>query len=146
MTKDRARANRPAMSRRTLCIALPAAGLVAPAAASPQAPDPMVILYREWLDVRRTVRDLMNLPGNEEWDDPRILAAQDREDAIEREMLETRPTSIEGIAALAALAWVYVHPGLTDPEEFVHFAQSRDCQAVIALWKACTGLDGYPMT
>jgi tRNA-dihydrouridine synthase len=69
-----------------------------------------------------------------------------RENRAEELMLELAPTSLKGIAALAALAWVYVNPGCTDPEEFAECAQTYDCRAVMAIWRACTGRDGYPTT
>lgn len=136
------------MSRRTLLTALPASGvaLALPAAAMADQPDPLVPLYREWLDARRAWRELADLPGNGNWDDPRSLAAEARENAAEEAMLTLKPTSLEGIGALAALAWVYVSPGATDPDEFADRAKSYDCRAVMALWKACTGKDGYPVT
>lgn len=107
--------------------------------------DPLVALYQEWLDARREWRALASVPGNEDWDDPISLAAKARENACESIMLRLKPTSLEGIGALAALAWVYVRPGSVNPEKFAEHAQSHDCRAVTAIWKACTGLDGYPV-
>lgn len=54
MTKERACANGPVMSRRTLLTALPATGaaLALPAAAASCEPDPLVPLYHEWLEAR----------------------------------------------------------------------------------------------
>lgn len=59
-------------------------------------------------------------------------------------MIETTPTSLAGIGALAAFAWYEVRPPVTDPEEFEFRANAFDCQAVLAIWRACTGLEGYP--
>jgi hypothetical protein len=148
MTNERVCANDPTMFRRTLLTALPASGvaLALPAVAMADQPDPLVPLYREWLDARREWRELSDLPGNGDFDDPRSLAAEARESAAEEAMLTLKPTSLEGIGALAALAWVYVSPSNTDPGEFAELAQSYDCRAVIALWKACTGNEGYPVT
>lgn len=136
------------MKRRDVMKFAPAVGvaLAPPPAAQADQPDPLVPLYREWLDARRVWRELADLPGNGNWDDPRSLAAEARENAAEEAMLTLKPTSLEGIGALAALAWVYVCPGTTDPDEFPEQAQTYDCRAVIALWNACTGLDGYPVT
>ena len=148
MTNQPASGTGPAMSRRTLLTALPATGvaLALPAAAASREVDPLVPLYAEWLDARREWRELADLPGNEDWDDPRSLAAVARENSAEEQMLTIKPTSPEGIGALAALAWAYVNPGYTDPEEFAERAKSYDCRAVMAIWKACTGLNGYPVT
>ena len=137
-----------ALSRRTLLTALPVAGMAAalPLSAEAKVPDPMVAIYHEWLEARKTWRELADLPGNEYWDDPRSLAAEARELSAEGRMLELVPTSLEGIAALAALAWSDVKPGSTNPQEFTEAAQSLDCLAVMAIWRACTGLEGYPTT
>lgn len=148
MTSEPARANDPTMSRRTLLTALPATGgaLALPAFADSHVPDPLVPLYHEWLDARREWRELADLSGNGNWDDPRFLAAEARESNAEAAMLAGKPTSLEGVGALAALAWVYVNPGCTDPEQFAEQAKSYDCRAVMAIWKACTGKEGYPVT
>ena len=137
-----------ALSRRTLLTALPVAGMAAalPLSAEAKVPDPMLALYHEWLEARQTWKELAELPGNGNWDGPKFLAAEAREASAEKLMLETAPTSFEGIGALAAVAWVYVTPGVTDPQLFDEMAQSLDCRAVVAIWRACTGLDGYPTT
>lgn len=137
------------MNRRAMLTAGPAsiAALALPemADAEPKT-DPIVALYHEWIDARRTWRDLADLPGNERWDDPRSLEAEDRQDRAERLMLDLTPISKEGIAALSALAWFLVSPATNDPEKFAVRAQSYDCRALMAIWRACTGLDGYPVT
>lgn len=148
MINERVCANGSAMSRRTLLTALPASGvaLALPTAAASRETDPLVPLYQKWLEARREWRELADLPGNEDWDDPRSLAAEAREISAGEQMLRLKPTTLEGIGALAALAWVYVEPASTDPEEFAEEAKSYDCRAVMAIWNACTGLDGYPVT
>lgn len=148
MTKERVCANGPAMSRRTLFTALPASGaaLAFPQTAHAGTSDPLVPLYHEWLAARREWLELAKLPDNGNWDDPRSLAAEDREYAAERKMLELTPVSLEGAAALAAVAWVYVSPGCTDPDEFAERAQSRECRALMAIWRAGTGRNEYPQT
>ncbi|KRS19745.1 hypothetical protein [Roseovarius indicus] len=148
MTNERASANSPAMSRRTILTALPVSGaaLALPASGTACSPDPVASLYREWLDTRKEWRELAELPGNGDFDDPRSIAAQAREFRIEKQMLALRPTSLEGIAGLAALAWAYVDPGFIDADELAEHAQSGDCRTIVAIWKACTGLEGYPIT
>lgn len=148
MTKERASVNNPRMSRRTLLTALPASGaaLALPNSGTAYSPDPVALLYHEWLNARQEWRELAELPGNGDFDDPRSLAAQDRELRIEDQMLALRPTSLEGIAGLAALAWNYVEPGFIDADELAEHTQSGECRTIIAIWKACTGLDGYPIT
>ncbi|MCE8548312.1 hypothetical protein KBY25_21065 [Ruegeria pomeroyi] len=148
MTKNCVSANGPAMSRRAILSALPASGvaLTAPQLAQAQTHDPILPLYQEWLDARGEWRELADLPGNGNWDDPRSAAAAAREDVAEQQMFTLQPTTLEGIGALAAVAWCYVKPDCTDPEEFAELAKSYDCRAVMAIWKACTGQDGYPVT
>ena len=130
------------MSRRTILSAVPAAGAVfsVPVIAQGTEPDPVVPLYHEWVSARREWRELSYLPGNEDWDDPRSEAAMDRQLAIEKRMVALTPTSLEGIGALAALAWI---DGVS-PTECVWEDLDRDRQAILAIWRACTGQDGVP--
>lgn len=146
MTKERACANNPAMSRRTILTMLPATGaaLALPATAASREVDPLVPLYHEWLDARREWRELADLPGNGNFDHPASKAAEELELALRDQILSLTPTSVEGIAALAALAWESVEPGCNDPREYERRAQSPECRAVKAIWKACTGKVGYP--
>lgn len=136
------------MSRRALLTALPAstAALAVPSIASATPEDPIMPLYRQWMEARRDWLALATAPGNENWDDPRSLAARDREHAAEAGMLALTATSLEGIGALAALTWDYISPASTDPLEFAERAQCLECRAVMAIWRACTGRDGYPVT
>ncbi|MEB3417026.1 hypothetical protein ACFSDD_04410 [Salipiger marinus] len=137
-----------ALSRRALLTALPAstAALAVPSIAPAAPEDPMMPLYRQWMEARRDWLALVTAPGNENWDDPRSLEARDREHAAEAGMLTLTATSLEGIGALAALTWDYISPACIDPVEFAERAQSLECRAVMAIWRACTGLDGYPIT
>jgi len=122
---DPACGNGPRMSRRTLLAALPAAAVAGPAAAV-LAEDPILPVFRDWLDARRTWRALAELPGNGDWDDPRSVAASAREDAAEARMLELGARTPEGIAALAALAWDNIKPWETDPAEFAALTQTTE--------------------
>ncbi len=135
---DPACGNGPRMSRRSLLAALPAA-------AATLAEDPILPVFRDWLDARRTWLALAELPGNGDWDDPRSIAAAERWDTAEARMLELGATTPEGIAALATLAWDYIRPGTFDPEEFALAARAPECRAVMAIWQACTGQVGYPL-
>jgi hypothetical protein len=146
MTKERARANTPGMTRRNLLAALPVSGLAAalPQVAPAATPDPVVVAYQEWLAARREWRELSELPGNEDFDDPRSLAADEHERVAMFAMLQNDPTSLEGIGALAALLWSDISHGCTDPSQFKHHPNFIECLTVEAIWKACTGQDGYP--
>ena len=138
----------PRLSRRSLLAALPAAGALAalPAAVTAAETDPVVSIYRDWLEARREWRDLADLPGNENWDDPRSLAAEARECAAMEQMLAMTPTSLEGIGALVALTWLYAGPSRLDTEEYAAEAMSIEGRALMAVWKICTGKEGYPET
>lgn len=136
------------LSRRDILTALPAAGISAtlPAIASASEPDPVVVAYHEWLDARREWLKLAELPDNGNFDDPRSLALDDIISEAEELMFRLPPTSLEGIAAIAAVAWFYVSPGNVDPDGWAEEKHTWDCRAVMAIWKACTGRDGYPVT
>lgn len=146
MTKERASANNPGLTRRNLLSALPASGLAValPQVAPAATPDPVVVAYDEWLSARREWRELSELPGNEDWDDPRSLAADERERVAMFAMLQNEPTSLEGIGALAALLWRDISHGCTEPDEIKDHPNYIECLTVEAIWKACTGADGYP--
>jgi hypothetical protein len=146
MTIERASANGGGLSRRALISALPVSGvaLALPGGASAAASDPVLPVYREWLEARRLWWELSQLPENGNFDDPRSIAAMERETAAENLMVTLTPTSLEGVAALAAVAWVYLDPG--NVEKYDEGAQSFECSVVLAIWRACTGLDGLPIT
>lgn len=143
---ERARANTPGLTRRSLLSALPASGLAAalPQVAPAAAPDPVVLIYQEWLAARRECRRMAYMEGNENLDLPEYIEAEKRENRAETDLLETAPTSIEGIGALAAFAWSEVCPQTMIREEFEWRANAFECQAVLAIWRACTGGEGYP--
>jgi len=138
----------PRLSRRSLLAALPASGALAalPSVTSAAEGDPVVSIYRNWLAARHEWLELAELPGNEDFDDPRSLNAHARELAAEDQMLAAAPSSLEGVAALVALAWSYIEPGSTDPDVYAVNAQSREFRALMAIWMACTGKEGYPET
>ena len=128
------------LNRRAILAALPASGVALSTLqlAHAQEKDPIIPIYHEWLATRREWRRLSELPGNEDLDDPRSKAAEKRETILEDQMLQLRPTTLEGVGALAALAWGYINPGQMDPDECF------DCRIIVAIWQACTGKEGYP--
>ncbi|WP_333830464.1 hypothetical protein [Pararhodobacter sp.] len=136
------------MKRRQFLTNLPAASgvFIASSHSLPAAAqtDPLVPLYHEWLDARRTWRALADLPGNENWDDPRSIEAEERETSAAERMLALTPSSMEGMGVLAALAWSAIGPGGTDSEDYAELIRFNDARAVNAIWKACTGRVGYP--
>lgn len=146
MTNERARANTPGLSRRNLLAALPLSGLAAalPQVAPAQTPDPAVIAYAEWIEARRQCLSLAQAEAHQDMNTPEYIEADKRERRAEANLLEAAPTSLAGIGALAAFAWSEVRPQTDDPEKFDFLANSHQCQAVLAIWRACTGQEGYP--
>lgn len=146
MTKERARANNPGLSRRNLLAALPVSGLAAalPQVGLAQTPDPAVIAYDEWIEARRECNRLAYTEAHESMDTPEYIEADKRERRAEIDLLEAVPTSLAGIGALAAFAWTEVRPQTTDPEQFEWLANDHRCQVVLAIWRTCTGQEGYP--
>lgn len=146
MTKERASANDTGLSRRNLLAALPVSGLAAtlPQAGPAQTPDPAVIAYAEWIEARRECNRLAYTEAHESMDTPEYIEADKRERRAEIDLLEAVPTSLAGIGALAAFAWTEVRPQTTDPEQFEWLANNHRCQSVLAIWRACTGQEGYP--
>ena len=133
-------------TRRALLKGLPAAGAAVflPHVAQAASPDPVVEAYREWLGAREEWRELAELPGNESFDHPRMLELEDIEIDAETRMVECRPTSLEGVAALGALAFLHGLGGSTCPEQQALEADCWDCKIAGSIWRACTGREGVP--
>ncbi|ATX64725.1 hypothetical protein [Roseinatronobacter bogoriensis] len=108
--------------------------------------DPVAAAYADWLQARKDWRDMINIEGGEDFSHPLQLEAQGREDAAADIMLQEKPVSMMGFAGLAALAWCFNAPGEPKPEELPELAQSVDCGPILAIWRACTGKDGFPET
>ena len=106
--------------------------------------DPALVAYAEWIEARRECNRLAYSPDHESMDTPEYIEADKRERRAEIDLLESAPTSLAGIGALAAFAWTEVRPQTTDPEKFEWLANDHKCQSVLAIWRACTGQEGYP--
>ena len=155
------RAFQSAFSRRALLTAAPALAL-APAAAlagravgntdtrdgvskSGQIEDSILPIYREWLAARAEWYELSDLPGNEDWEWPESKAAENREWAAFEAMLETRPTTMEGVAALAAALWAWEGPcWKPSSPEYSEALDDTTNRLIAAIWKASSGSDGLP--
>ncbi|WP_370158473.1 hypothetical protein [Salipiger bermudensis] len=133
-------------TRRALLKGLPAAGAAVflPHVAQGGCPDPVVEAYQEWLGAREEWRELSELPGNENFDHPRMLELDDIEIDAETRMLEQRPTSLEGVAALAALAFMHGLGGFISEEQLALEEDCWDCKIAGSIWRACTGQEGLP--
>lgn len=125
------------INRRNLITALtisPALTLSTVQGASASPSDPILPLYREWLDARAEWKRVSYLPGNENFDLPESVEADKRENAALAALVEATPTTLEGMAALIHVLWYFEDPiiGETDPEDPVK-------KAILGLWRATTG-------
>ncbi|TCP39799.1 hypothetical protein [Rhodovulum marinum] len=148
MTNDRARANDLALpvTRRTALASTAAAGAALWAGASASAPeDPILPLYRQWVQARKDWHKYADLPGNEHWNMPESIEAADREDRAFYAMLELTPCSMEGIAALAHVLWDLDGPSVV-PEhpEYAEQCERTENKLVRAIWRSASGETGLP--
>jgi hypothetical protein len=129
------------ISRRTaLKSAALAAVLPSTAIAFPEPEDPILPVYRDWCAARIEWNRYADLPGNENWDRPESIAAQEREDAAFWKMVEELvPTSLEGIGSLTHVLWAFAGPCLSrDEDEAAEFEDPKD-RLMIKIWQAATG-------
>lgn len=145
MTNERACANEGVVSRRALLAALPASTLALATVASSTPSDPILEHYKEWLGATAEWNRLSSMPGNEDWKWPASIEAERKADAALDAMVELTPSSLAGIAAMAHILWVLegpvMAPGGEDHAEEMTWKGNR---AILAIWQAATGLDGYP--
>ena len=110
MSKERASANTPALSRRSLLTALPLSGAglaLSNVAQAEQPEDPILPLYRDWLTARLAWENLTDFEqdktakGQAHWDAIYTASGQ---------MENLTPTSFEGMAALIHVLWFLEGP------------------------------------
>lgn len=139
MNKNRVCANGGVMSRRALMTSISASPLAlsfaSPVAA--RASDPLIAMHERWIALRRKWDELAKVPGNESLATPPMTELQDQWIALEEQMADCIPSSIEGVAALVSLSWYY----LTMEDNGEH-AERR---ALRSVWQACTGEAGDPL-
>lgn len=133
------------IDRRTLLTALPASTLALTTVASSAPVDPVVTLYREWLAARAEWVALSNIPGNEDFDWPESLAAEDRSHELMLQLVELTPTTIEGMAGLAHILW-YIGGPVFSPhtEDYEEEIQEPTKKAMLAIWRAASGKHEAP--
>jgi hypothetical protein len=145
MTKNRACANGPTLSRRKLLIATPGLLALPFVARAGLADDPILPIYHEWVAAKREWQRYENLPGNGNWDFPESLAAARREDAAFTAMMTTRATSMAGVAGLAHVIWQSSGPGwVYGSEDYLEESRSFENAPKLALWRSASGQDGLP--
>ncbi|ARE38324.1 hypothetical protein RGUI_0183 [Rhodovulum sp. P5] len=150
MPKDRVCATDTALpvTRRAALTGAAALAASLPPASSVMAgasEDPILPLYREWVQARKDWYALADLPGNEDWDSPETIEAQDREDRAFWALCDLTPCSMEGVAALAHVLWVLDGPSVvpTHPEYADQCAWPEN-RLLAAIWRAGSGQTGLP--
>lgn len=134
------------INRRTLLAALPVSGLAAALPAQASLTDPVVPLYHEWLAARAEWERLSEIPGNEDFDSPESIVADQRADAALDAMIELTPTSAEGVAALVHVLWHLKGPCFrADRPEYLEECEYPRNKALISLWRATSGRSDHPM-
>lgn len=133
------------VDRRTLLTALPASSLALAIPTQASTADPIVSLYRDWLAATAEWRRLADIPGNEDFDWPESIAAENRAHAALLAMVELTPTTVEGIAALSHILWSLKGPAFrTDHPEYAVQCQEPSKKALLALWRATSGRSDHP--
>ncbi|NDV52154.1 hypothetical protein [Salipiger sp. PrR003] len=131
------------IDRRAFCLAAAGPALLTPTL-SRTTEDPILPHYRAWLAAREDWRRASMVPGNEDFDSPESLDADEREFAAEDRMLDTVPTSKEGLAAVAHLMWVHLGPAaLKGSENYEDQFNALPARMARAIWAFAT--DGAPM-
>lgn len=133
------------MNRRALLAALPASGLALATPADASANDPILPLYHEWIAAMREWVRLMDMPGNEDFDWPESIAANNRADHAMFAMIELTPTSVEGLAALSHVMWYLSGPCFRpDQPEYEEQCEEPAKKAMLAIWRAASGEADHP--
>lgn len=131
------------LTRRAACAGA-AAVAFPPILDAATAPDPFLPIYHELLAVEEMwanfPRDL-SLEEDEALNDVTL----DRwRDAIHKASA-TRPTTQEGLAALAHIAWMEAGPtGKADSADFDQEAAQVEHRLLAHVWRSLTGLEGLP--
>lgn len=138
----------PVITRRRVVAAGAALGIVAlPALRGAEfEEDPVLPLYREWLDAREEWRRYAWAPGNGDWDFPESKAAEARENAAYFALRDMTPASLAGIAALTHVLWTIAGPTSAEWNEPTY---SEECEQdehkmIAAIWRAASGQQGAP--
>lgn len=122
-----------------------AAGVALPAIAAMEDEDPVLPVYRQWVAARREWYRCMELPDAEDWDDPRCLAASEREAEAYEAMIDMTPVSLAGVAALVHVLWDTAGPDvLPDHEDYPALMERVEIKLMCALWRGASGQKGLP--
>lgn len=104
--------------------------------------DPVLRVYRELIAARR---EWCGAGARSGWDSDAAEAASSREDALLYAIADMTPTSMAGIAAVAAVLWDLAGPGLAEGSElFNEDVEQPNNKLIIAIWRAASGKKGFP--
>lgn len=67
--------------------------------------DPVLPIYREWLEARKNWADAAKIEGNENHDHPQSIEWARREDEAFAALIGLKPVTAEGMRALAHVIW-----------------------------------------
>ncbi|QDL90471.1 hypothetical protein FDP22_00875 [Paroceanicella profunda] len=133
----------PEITRRTL-LAAPALAL--PLGAAVDGHSRILSHYQNWLAARAEWWRLSEIPGNEEYDDPRSLAAKETEYSEIAALLSLPPQTQAELAAFSHILWNRVGPtSLPDTDGFREEMREPGCRAMLAIWQATSGSSTYPV-
>ena len=132
------------MKRRDFILLTAAALPAAPAFAAPHV-DPVLPLYRRWLEARRLCLRLADLPGNGNYDAPESKEAEALESEAFSAMIDLTPNSMAGTAAIAHVLWDLDGPSVS-PEnpEYDERTNDPNNKQIRAIWRAASGQNGLP--
>ncbi len=100
--------------------------------------DPILPIYREWNAARQ---DWIAA----EAESPEAIAAEAREWAAYKALLEMEPISAQGVAALAHVLWTLEGPPhRPDLPEFAERCADPGPRLMAAIWRFGSGLQGVP--
>ena len=135
------------INRRRLLKAAPLSLAAASLAGAVNAtePDPIIPLYEDWWSARLEWVELSKSQADGEWDEPVMNAAEQRESAAFDALLEARPTTLQGAAALLHVYWAIEGPAFAPGTPKHEEALRRPCnRLILTLWKFASGADALP--
>lgn len=135
--------------RRGFHKAIPAtsAALIAPTVAQlSEDEDPILPLYRQWIEARLEWLRWADFPGNGNWDMAESKAAEAQEDAALFAMTDITPISLAGIAALIHVLWDIDGPARApENEDYEDEIRAPNYKLMLAIWRATSGRADVPM-
>lgn len=139
-------ANGQTITRRGILKAAPAAmviGAGAAVASAIPAEDPILAPYRRWW---AAYTEFARLSGTDiPWESPEMVALSDARDEAREQIEDMEPLTMEGIAAVAHVAWATdAMPWAEGSEEYLKEAEQPFCKMLAAIWRCASGATGLP--